>query len=193
MSLNIHLVREVFMRLLICTTMCLFFQYAAFTEELPADIKVLVDREIAELKGFTTDPTIVAAIKAYNAAPPSKMTNDIWKTLTLVSPEVKSIVKSETSLYLKSKKTPTITELFLNGADGGKVGFLSKTTAWNHSGKPKHDLPITGKTWIGSIEVDESSGAQQVQIAIPVLEGTKPIGSLVIGLGVAQMKEKQSK
>ena len=171
----------------------LFFHAATLAEELPADTKALLDAEITAIKPLSTDATIVAAVKKYNEAPPSTMTNDAWKKLTLLSPEVKSLVKSTIGQYLKKKQSSTITEMFLNGADGGKVAFLSKTTSWNHKGKAKHDDPMEGKTWIGPVEVDESSGAQQIQVAIPVLDGDQPIGSLVIGFGVAQMKEKSGK
>ena len=40
----------------------------------------------------------------------------------------------------------------------------------------------------GEVEVDESTGLQQVQIAVPVLDGGKPIGSLVVGLSLTKMK-----
>lgn len=157
--------------------------------EVPADVKPLIEKQMASLNGLSTDATIVAAVKKYNAAPPSAMTNDAWKKLTVISPEVKALIKSDIGLYLKSKQAACITEMFLSGADGGKVAFLAKTSSWSHKGKPKHDVPMTGKTWTGDIEVDESTGAQQVQVAIPVLDGDKPVGSLVVGLGIAQMKE----
>jgi hypothetical protein len=69
------------------------------------------------------------------------------------------------------------------------VGFLGKTTSWSHKGKAKHDVPMTGKTWQGPIELDESSGTQQVQVSMPVLDGDKPIGSLVVGISLAKLKE----
>jgi hypothetical protein len=47
---------------------------------------------------------------------------------------------------------------------------------------------MAGKTWIGPVEVDESTGLQQVQVALPVLDGGKPIGSIVLGLSVAKLK-----
>jgi hypothetical protein len=68
------------------------------------------------------------------------------------------------------------------------VAFLSKTSNWSHKDKDKHRVPMTGKTWIGPVEVDESSGQQQVQVAIPVLDGGKPIGSIVVGLSTARLK-----
>ena len=78
--------------------------------------------------------------------------------------------------------------MFINAAEGYKVGFLAKTSFWNHKGKSKHDDPMSGKVWIGKIEVDDSSGTQQVQVAVPVLDGDKPIGSLTVGFAIAKLK-----
>ena len=56
-------------------------------------------------------------------------------------------------------------------------------------GKPKHDKPMKGQTWQCEIEVDESTGAQQIQVGMPILDGDKPVGSLVMGLMLAKLKE----
>ena len=48
---------------------------------------------------------------------------------------------------------------------------------------------MAGKTWQGPIEVDESTGLQQIQVAVPVLDSGKPIGSLVIGLSLAKLNK----
>lgn len=181
------------LRFLLCAIATIGITLPLSAEALPDDIKALLDKELVTAQAVAKDAAIVAAVKNYNAAPPSTMTNDAWKKLTVLSPEVKALIKSDIGQLLKSKKTPQITEIFLNGADGGKVAFLSKTTSWTHKGKPKHDLPMTGKTWYGEVEVDESSGTQQVQVSIPVLDGSTPVGSLVIGYGIAQMKDNAAK
>jgi hypothetical protein len=46
---------------------------------------------------------------------------------------------------------------------------------------------MKGETWYGEVEVDESTGVQQVQISVPVLDGDKAIGSLVVGLNVSKL------
>lgn len=73
------------------------------------------------------------------------------------------------------------------GRDGNDY-FLSKPSNWSHQGKPKHDEPMVGKTWQGGIELDESTGLQQIQIGVPVLEEDKPIGSLVLGFSISKLK-----
>jgi hypothetical protein len=46
---------------------------------------------------------------------------------------------------------------------------------------------MSGKTWQGDVEIDASSGLQQVQVAVPVLDGGKAIGSLVVGLSIGKL------
>jgi hypothetical protein len=166
-----------------------FHVIPAETGGLSPEIKALLDLNIKKVKALSTDSVIIAAVKKYNAAPPLAMTNDVWAKLNLVSPQVTAITNSDLSAYLKTKQTTLITEMFINGADGGKVAFLLKTTYWNHKGKPKHDVPMRGEIWIGPLEIDASTGAYQIQAAIPVLDGTTPIGSIVIGFGLVQMKK----
>ncbi|MES2310059.1 MAG: hypothetical protein V4507_14490, partial [Verrucomicrobiota bacterium] len=89
--------------------------------------------------------------------------------------------------YLKTKTNKSVSELFISGADGGKVCFYEKTSSWCHKGRTKHEIPMTGKTWIGSLEMDESTGIQQVQVSFPVLDHQKPIGSIVVGLNASQL------
>ena len=177
-----------FIKTLVMLFVC-FNLVPAQTEELSPEIKALLDLNIKKIKALSIDSVIVAAVKKYNAAPPSKMTNGVWAKLTLLSPQVTEITNSDISAYLKTKQTAMITEMFVNGADGGKVAFLLKTTFWNHKGKPKHDVPMHGDMWIGPLEIDASTGAYQIQAAIPVLDGNTPIGSIVIGFGLVQMKK----
>ena len=157
--------------------------------EEPA-VQAKIDARIAEIKTWAADPVIVAAVKAHAAAVPADqaaLTQDKWKSLTVLDPLVRSFTKNEAGAFLKSKKAEWVTEAFLSDANGLKVAFLAKTTNWNHSGKPKHDEPMAGKTWQGSVEVDESSGLQQLQVSVPVLDGGKPVGSLVVGLSLLKI------
>ena len=160
------------------------------SETLPAELKVSVESKTKLLLAWGSDPKIVAAVKAHNAstsAAEQSMTNEKWKSLTLLDPFVRSYSKNELTQYLKTKADDSIAEAFVSGADGTKVAFLSKPTSWSHKGKDKHEMPMSGKTWYGPVEVDESSGARQIQVAIPVLDGKKPIGSIVVGLKVSKL------
>jgi hypothetical protein len=107
--------------------------------------------------------------------------------LSVIDPFVRSLTKNPAAEVLKAKKGEVVSEAFVSGADGGKVAFLGKPTNWSHKGKPKHEQPLSGKTWQGPVEIDESSGLQQVQVAVPVVDSGKPIGSLVVGLSIGKL------
>jgi hypothetical protein len=160
-------------------------------EALAPEAQAKVDARIKEIQTWAANAAIVDAVKAQNATPPADhaaMNQDKWKALTILDPAVRSFSKNPAGEFLKSKKDEAVSEAFVSSANGTKVAFLAKTSSWSHLGKPKHDEPMAGKTWQGAVEVDESTGLQQVQIAVPVRDGDKPIGSLVVGLTLAKLK-----
>ena len=161
------------------------------SEGLDPAVQAAVDSQIKAVQEWAKDPAVLKAVQAHNAGPgadAAAMTQDKWKSLTVLDPFVRGFSKNAAADVLKSKKTEAVTEAFISGNDGFKVAFLSKTSNWSHKGKPKHDVPMSGKTWQGAVEVDESTGLQQIQVAVPVLEGDQPIGSLVVGLSLAKLK-----
>jgi len=181
--------RTTLRNLIAATLLCAGAQLALAAGLEPA-VQAKVDAMKKQVESWAADPVIVNAVKAYNTAPPADSaatTQDKWKTLPILDPFVRSFSKNEAGTFLKSKKTDAVSEAFLSGADGNKVAFLAKTSAWCHKGKAKHDDPMAGKTWQGDVEVDESTGLQQVQVAVPVMDAGKPIGSLVVGLSLAKL------
>ncbi len=163
---------------------------AAFGQSITPATQARIDAQIREIATWAADPAIVEAVRAHNAAvPPAQaaLTQDKWRALTVLDPIVRGFTKNPAGIFLRGKKSDLVTEAFVSDAAGLKVAFIAKTTNWSHLGKPKHDVPMTGKTWQGPIEVDESSGQQQLQVAVPVLDGGKPIGSLVVGLSVTNL------
>jgi len=102
---------------------------------------------------------------------------------SLIRPSVGRRCRSARTAILITRAAGPI----VSAADGTKVAFFAKTSSWSHKGKAKHEQPMQGKDWTGSVEVDESTGAEQIQIGLPVLDGGKPIGSVVIGLAIAKM------
>lgn len=170
-------------------TLCCWSPALAATELTPAQ-QAKIETMVKEFQGWGADPKMVEAVKSYNTAPSADakgMTNEKWTSLTVLDPVVRGLTKNDLATFLKGKTTETVGEFFVSGADGGKVALSSKTTSWNHKGKPKHDLPMTGKTWQGKPELDESTGKVEVQVAVPIVDGTTPIGSLVVGIVVNKL------
>jgi hypothetical protein len=160
-------------------------------QSMSPEIKAKVEAKIRQVQGWSTDPVIVAAVKAHNSglsAEEKAMTNEKWAQATVLDPFVRSFTRNPLGTYLKSKKDDQISECFISGADGTKVAFLSKTTNWSHADKDKHKVPMSGRLYIGPVALDESTGLQQVQIGLPILDGGKPIGSIVIGLALSKLQ-----
>jgi hypothetical protein len=161
-----------------------------FGQALPPEIRANLDNKIKQLQSWSADPTIVAAVKAHNSNMPAEdkaMTNEKWSKLTVLDLYVRSFTKNSLGVYLKSKKDDQISECFVSGADGSKVAFLSKTTSWTHADKDKHKVPMSGKTYIGPVALDESTGLQEIQVGLPVLDNGKPIGSVVVGISISKL------
>ena len=162
----------------------------AAAAKLDATAQSKVDAKVKQIQGWVADAAIIAAVKAYNSAKSPQaaaMGQTKWAALSVLDPFVRGLTKNPAAQVLKAKKGEVVVEAFLSGADGGKVAFLGKPTHWSHQGKPKHDQPMNGKAWQGDVEIDESSGLQQVQVAVPVLDGGEPIGSLVVGLSIGKL------
>ncbi len=163
----------------------------AFAEDLTKDQAAALAKETEAIKLFANDPKIVEAVKAVNTTPLADykdMTQDKWKELPVLDPKVRYFSKTPVAEFMKTKKDEMITEMFLSAADGTKVAFLSKTTNWSHKGKPKHDEPMNGKSWQGKIEMDDSTGLKSIQVAVPIMDGGKVIGSLVTGFAISKLK-----
>jgi hypothetical protein len=159
-------------------------------DALDAALQARIDAQLKVVQAWAAEPVIVNAVKAQNTSLPpdlAAMTQDKWKDLSKMDRFVRSFDKNEAGAFLKGKKTDVIIRAFLSDAAGLKVAFTAKTLSWSHKGDPKHETPMTGKTWQGPLEQDKASGLEQVQVSVPVLDGDKPIGSLVVGLSVSKL------
>jgi hypothetical protein len=162
----------------------------AFAQSLTPEMTAKVEAKVKQLQVWSSDAAVVSAVKSFNARPPAAvadMTQDKWKQLTILDPLVRSFSNNPLSQFLKTKKDDQVSECFVSGADGTKVAFLAKTSSWSHKGKEKHSVPMSGRVYVGPVEVDESTGFQQVQVGLPVLDAGKPIGSIVVGLRVSKL------
>jgi len=161
-----------------------------FGENVSPAMQARIDIRVMEIKAWAADPVIVQAVAAHNLKPPADhvaLTDAAWKALPATSPLVLSFTQNPAGVFLKSKQAVWASEAFVSDAKGTKVAFLAKPTHWTHAGNPKHDEPMAGKVWQGKIELDQSSGQNQIQVAVPVLDAAqKPIGSLVVGIAVEQ-------
>lgn len=132
-------------------------------------------------------PEVVEAVKKANSVFASKMNNGKWKQLPVTSELVQRFQTNAAAKALAKAKAAYVSEAFVNAADGSKVAFLEKTTFWTHATAAKHKQPMQGKAWVGDFQLDDSSGSNQVQVSVPVKDGDKVIGTLVIGAAITKL------
>ncbi len=161
-----------------------------FGDAVSPAMQARINARVMEIKTWAADLVIVQAVSAHNLKPSADhvaLTDAAWKALPANAPLVLSFTQNPAGVFLKSKQASWASEAFVSDAKGTKVAFLAKPTHWIHAGNPKHDEPMAGKVWQGKIELDKSSGQNQLQVAVPVLDAAqKPIGSLVVGITVEQ-------
>jgi hypothetical protein len=166
--------------------------------EITPGVQAELDKQKQVVASWAADPVIVSAVKAQNAKGPIPgMDNPTWKTTRRSEPAVKAYQTNPAGQYLKSKleaSSGAFSEAFLNGAKGEKAAFVEKTTSYIHMGQAKHDVPFgSGKAWQGKPEFDESSQTYALQIAVPILDGGQPIGSLVVGVNLTHLEKVAKK
>lgn len=182
--------RRVRFATLILGFLCAHHGPAAESPVLAPELASQIDAQVQTIGAWGNNPSIVAAVQAHNAhpsEPAAAMTPEAWKKLTILDPFVRSLSKNSAADFLRAHKSEAISEAFISGTNGTKVAFLAKPTNWCHLGKPKHDVPMAGRHWQGPVETDESTGLRQVQVAVPVRDGDKVIGSIVVGLNLARL------
>ena len=172
------------------TIACGLTLQAAAGEALDPAVAAKVDAQIKVIQGWAAESVVVNAVKAQNAALPADLAalnQEKWQALSKLDPAVRAFDKNPAGEFLKSKKSDLVIRAFLSDASGQKVAFTTKTLNWSHKGDPKHEQPLAGKTWQGVLEQDKATGMEQIQVAVPVLDGEKPIGSLVVSLATSKL------
>jgi hypothetical protein len=158
--------------------------------ELTLTQKKNLNSKIQLIQKIAANHIIINEVLLRNQKPLSKyenMSEEEWFRLQYIDQKVRFFTTTNSARILREKKDNSMTEMFINNASGTKVGFLSKTSSWNHKNKMKHTEAMKNKIWIGEIEKDLSSGTQQIQVSVPVLNNLIPIGSLVVGLAVHKL------
>ncbi len=164
--------------------------WAADEKKLTDDQKKKLEAKFDMIAKWAANAEVVKAVKECNGDTSDErknMNQDNWKKMAVTDEFIQKFIKSDAAQWIKKNKDDSTSEAFVSCANGTKAAFLGKTSSWSHKGKPKHDDPMSGKKWTGPIEIDESSGAEQVQISVPVLDGGKPIGSLVVGVRLSKL------
>lgn len=142
---------------------------------------------------WAANPTIIKAVQESNAKGPIPgMGNAKWRELKENDPIVQSFITSPTGQLLTQwmdADPKGINKIVLSGDKSHRVAFTSMPAIYIGKGKPNFDEAFGGKAWQqAESKPDPSTNIDTVQIAVPVKDGGKTIGVLLVSLTAANLK-----
>ncbi len=161
------------------------------------DIKPKMQQKINEYKKkaveWAAHPEIVKATREANAKGPI-MGNLKWRELKDDDPLLQSFSTNATAkLMIKFMETNPkgINKIALSGNKGHRVAYtpVQKRLAYIAAGKPNFDESLDGNVWQqGESKPDPNTNIDSVQITVPVKDGGKVIGVLLLSLTAANLQ-----
>lgn len=180
--------------------MSLFVAAPVFAEE--AHVAPVTEYINANVKPWLSDPVIVEAIKAQNAANAALDQAGIdaldqkWRAEVEADshPMIDGVLANAVSAFLKGKQEAsggTITEAFVTDAKGLNVGQSDVTSDYWQGDEDKFTKSFgagPGALFVDAAEKDESTQMLQSQASMTIVdEAGKPIGAITIGVNLDQL------
>ena len=140
-----------------------------------------------------TDPIIVSAVKAENAAGKSleeiKDMDKKWKAHAGIADYMQKLMDSECGKHLRKiqDSVPYYAEIFVMDNQGANVAMTDKTSDYWQGDEAKFKESfkgVAGAVHISDVDFDDSSQTYIVQVSIPVKDGDTVIGAITFGIDI---------
>ena len=158
--------------------------------EIDPALKAKLDAQVKIVQSWVNDPVIVQAVKAQNASPSAEakaMTEAKWGCVAPVRrfrpvagqqpgwavPEGQERPGDQRGLRLGGRRNE-------GGLPGEDHQLDPQGQGQARRADEREDLVWRGQT-------DKSTGLQQIQVCVPVLDGGQPIGAVVVGFQVSRL------
>ncbi|NNJ99469.1 MAG: cache domain-containing protein [Desulfatitalea sp.] len=170
--------------------MAIAFGPMAMAEEAPQKVKDLAHGQLAALGKASA---IVFAVKAENAKGKSmdqiKAMDAKWQATPGISSEMKALMESACSLFLKSIQDSQsyFSEIFVMDNQGANVAMTVKTSDYWQGDEAKFKKAFNegnGAVFVDEVKFDDSAQAYLVQVSVPVWDGSQAIGAVTFGIDV---------
>jgi hypothetical protein len=180
--------------------MSLYAVAPALAEE--AHVAPVTEYVNANVKPWLSDPAIVDAVKAQNAANAALDQAGIdaldqkWRAEVEADshPMIDAVLANAISTFLKSKQDGsggTITEVFVTDAKGLNVGQSDVTSDYWQGDEDKFTKSFGAgpdALFVDAAEKDESTQMLQSQASMTIVDETgRPIGAITIGVNLDQL------
>jgi len=159
-------------------------------EKAPQEI---IDFAQESLAKWGEDPTIVGTVKAQNEKGVTleeiKALDERWTATPGIADFMKPILENECAQYLLKlqESAPYLVEIFVTDNQGALVAATNKTSDYWQGDEAKFTECYKegkGELYFSDVEFDESVQSYLVQVSVPVKEGEKAIGVVVVGIDV---------
>lgn len=168
--------------LLIGVVIALTSMSNAQANSLPPEVQAKIETYKKKLIEWAANPAIIAAAKGANAKGPlAGMGNAKWTDMEDKDPVVLAFQENEAGKILsKFDQDKGISKLYLRDDKGNLVAASNKPLLFNNFSKPWISTPLKdGKPWSATeIKPDPATQVKGVHLAVPVLDGGKPVGVL---------------
>ena len=181
----------------------IFFMTLTINNASAGEFDAKISAYADEIRAWLSDPVVVNAVIAQNAANENLSQSDIdaldkkWRAESSASdkPFINELLGRDISTFLKSKESAAgglITELFIMDNKGLNVGQSQITSdywqgdegKWQNTYKNGADAID-----ISDVELDESTQTYQSQLSLSVVDASgKAIGAITIGLNVEMLQ-----
>lgn len=171
----------------------LLIGFACYSEQAPD----LVKKIIPTLETWGHSPALVAAVKAQNSQNLTltqiKERDKKWRSNSTISSFMNSLMHNDAAKQLLKfeKSEPYFVELFLMDNQGANVAMTNKTSDYWQGDEAKFTQTYKqgkGAVHVGDVEYDDSTLAYLVQISVPVVDHSKVIGALTIGINLDELE-----
>lgn len=161
--------------------------------------KSLVKFALQTLVSYGEDPQLVALAARSNSSPQEiatlKAMDERWKKKQNIEPFVKSLMASPASrrLAVLLGKHPYLPEAFVMDAQGTIIGETNRTSTYWKGEQEKFTAAYAngaGAIWYGTLEFDESTNTNSVQISVPLAKGGKAIGAICFTVNVDEWEKR---
>jgi len=175
-----YVLKALIVAMLTCTATTAFA-----ADPLPASLQAKVDKYKQKLVEWAANPAIVGAVKDANAKGPlSGMTNAKWLEVSDNDPAAKSYTTSKAgSMVTKWEEDKEINKLVVRDEKGNVVAASTKPLLYNNAVRPVYINAIKGQPWSDvKVAPDPTTQVKSVQASAPVLDGSKVIGVIHVGI-----------
>ncbi len=168
----------------------------------PAELEELLRVKIRAVKRLAADTLIIDAVKEQNAKNVSlneiKRIDNTWRSTKELTPFKKSLQINRAGKRLKRavRRNPTYGEAFLTDNQGANVAAYPATSDYWQGDEEKFTASFNngeGQIFIGPVEFDESSNTHAAQVSVPVVDGGKAIGVLIVGVQLDYIAWKKNR